>query len=133
MSRNLTLSLTASVIADAIRRISNVLCQEAEKSLQLTTAIYNDLLRPSQPVIAFSAPISTLFALPAPGREQQKTVQTAEIKKDFQLAKFVEQKCQDLGFKTQGVKLLPETTGVVFKFTFEKQREKEKVKVRRNK
>lgn len=131
MSRNLTLSLTASVIADAIRRISNVLCQEAEKSLLLTTAIYNDLLRPSQPVIAFSAPISTLSALPVPERNAQKTVQTAEIKKDFQLAKFVEQKCQDLGFKTQGVKLLPDKTGVAFDFFFEGQREKEKIKVRR--
>jgi hypothetical protein len=131
MSRNLTLSLTASVVADALRRISNVLCQEAEKSLLLTTAIYNDLLRPSQPVIAFVAPTSTLTALPAPGRRDQKTVQTADIMKDFQLAKFVEQQCQKLGFKTQGVKLLPDKTGVTFDFMFERQKEKEKVHVRR--
>ncbi|MEW6687415.1 MAG: hypothetical protein AB1393_14620, partial [Candidatus Edwardsbacteria bacterium] len=84
--------------------------------------VYNDFLQSRQPTIDF-APLTSISV------SQRRTEESRD--KDVELARFIEREAQKIGFKSEGIKLLPEKTGVVIDFTFAKQKEREKVYARR--
>ncbi|MEW6687184.1 MAG: hypothetical protein AB1393_13435, partial [Candidatus Edwardsbacteria bacterium] len=79
MSKNLTISLAISTMANITKAIGKTLGDETRKSLLFSSKVYNDFLQSRQPTIDF-APLTSISV------SQRRTEESRD--KDVELARF---------------------------------------------
>jgi hypothetical protein len=127
MSKSIEINLTDTVLFNIAIDIAEAISRETTKMLQLTQATYSNFLKPRQYSTGL---ISSATAQSHVQGKKPTTIKGTAHKirpSDVEIAKFIEIKTQQLGYQSQGIKLLPEKTGEILEFTFEKPREKEKI------
>ncbi|OGF01585.1 MAG: hypothetical protein A2509_03060 [Candidatus Edwardsbacteria bacterium RIFOXYD12_FULL_50_11] len=124
MSKNYEIRLEDTVLFNIAVSLIEAVGREATKMLQLSCSAYNDFLKPRQ----YSTGLISSAAMPNHMQVKKPTIikETAHKVRpsDVEIAKFIEIKAQQLGYQSQGIKLLPEKTGEVIEFTFSIPKEK---------
>lgn len=127
MSKSIEINLTDTVLFNIAIDIAEAISREAVKMVRFTQTAYDDFLRPRQ----YSTSLMSSAAVPYHMQVKKPTRirGTAHNVRpsDVEIAKFIEIKTQQLGYQSQGIKLLPEKTGEILEFTFERPKEKEKI------
>jgi len=124
MSKNYEIRLEDTVLFNIAVSLIEAVGREATKMLQLSCSAYNDFLKPRQ--------YSTGLVSVAGSSKSANTVQSSSQSKskpfarpkDIEIAQFIELKATETGFKSKGIKLLPQTTGEIIEFTFERPKER---------
>lgn len=127
MSKNYEMTLADSVLFDIASEIAEAVGRETRKMALFSCSAYNDFLKPRQYATGLiSSPAGLINAQKLTSSAIKQPALKAKPS-DIEIAQFIELKAQQLGYQSQGIKLLPEKTGEIIEFTFEKPREKEKV------
>jgi len=128
MSKNYEIRLEDTVFFNITVSLIEAVGRETKKMAMYSSEVYSNFLKP-RPVSLGLNSVSLNIRKPQNVKSNTDQMTTKAKPKDIEIARFVELKAQNLGYQSNGIKLLPEKTGETIEFSFEVP--KEKVKVQR--
>lgn len=129
MSKEFEVSIEMEVLANIIIEIAQAVSREIKKCIGIANTAFNNFLQ-------YHHATTGIYQQPSVANtpnNRQNIIHSLNIKpSDIEIAQFVEIKAKEQGFLSQGIKLLPESTGgETLEFTIESPDKQEIVQERR--
>lgn len=122
MSKSYEIRLEDTVFFNMTVELIENVSRETVKMARYSSEICSNFLKP-RPISMGLRPVSLSSRKIEVVRSEEILKKPVSRPKDIEIARFVELKAQNLGYKSSGIKLLPEKTGEIIEFTFERPKE----------
>lgn len=124
MSKEYQINLAESVLLNIASELARIINEQTRKMINYGNEMYAGFLRPIKQIKSHQ----TMINVDKTSKYKNKFNKPKIMPSDIEIAQFVELKVKKLGFQSQGIKLLPESTGgEILEFTIEKPRERVKI------
>jgi len=127
MSKAVTINLTETALFNIMVDIAEAISRETTKMARYSHDSFNDFLKPRKYNMGLISPVNNTDIHNISKQQVVRGIAHKIKPSDIEIAQFVELKAKESGFQSQGIKLLPQSTGDVLEFSFELPKEKVKV------
>lgn len=130
MSKEFVVALNLHVLADILDNIAQAISKNTQNCIAIANSAFNNFMQYQQATTGFYQQPSITNSS---GNNGQSIKRASKSKpSDIEIAQFVELIAKEQGFLSQGIKLLPESTGgETLEFTIESPEKQEIVQERR--
>ena len=121
MSKEYQINLAESVLLNIASELAIIINEQTKKMINYGNEMYAGFLRPIKQIKSHH----TMLIVDKTCKYKDILNKPKIMPSDIEIAQFVEHKAKALGFQSQGIKLLPESTGgEILEFSIEKPRER---------